>query len=38
MPDLNYLWEKMPAMLAAIHSGDWRLKLLVIAGIVTLWQ
>ena len=30
--------EKVPPMLAAIHAGDWLLKLLVIAVIVTLWR
>jgi hypothetical protein len=30
-------WEKVPPMLAAIHTGDWLLKLLIITLIVTLW-
>ena len=34
----SVIWEKVPPMLAAIHAGDWLLKLLVIAMIVTLWR
>ena len=34
----SVLWEKVPPMLAAIHAGDWLLKLLIIAVIVTLWR
>ena len=34
----SVIWEKVPPMLAAIHAGDWLLKLLVIAVIVTLWR
>jgi Protein of unknown function (DUF1761) len=30
--------ERVPAALAAIHIGDWLLKLLIIATIVTLWR
>lgn len=30
--------ERYPWRLAAIHAGDWLLKLLVIALIVTLWR
>ncbi|MGH3714589.1 MAG: DUF1761 domain-containing protein [Micromonosporaceae bacterium] len=30
--------EKVPPKLAAIHAGDWLLKLLVIAVIVSLWR
>jgi uncharacterized protein DUF1761 len=29
--------ERVPAALAAIHAGDWLLKLVLITGIVTLW-
>jgi hypothetical protein len=29
--------EKVPPKLATIHSGDWLLKLLVIAVIVSVW-
>jgi uncharacterized protein DUF1761 len=30
--------EKVPPRLAAIHAGDWLLKLLLIAGVVGAWQ
>jgi len=30
--------EKVPAKLAAIHAGDWLLKLVVIAIMVGVWQ
>jgi hypothetical protein len=33
----SVIWEKVPPMLAAIHSGDWLLKLLIITVLVTLW-
>jgi hypothetical protein len=32
------MWERIPPRLAAIHAGDWLLKLLVIAVLVTLWR
>ena len=32
------LWEKNPPKLAAIHAGDWLLKLLIVSGIVSAWQ
>jgi hypothetical protein len=32
------MWEKVPPRLAAIHAGDWLLKLLVIAVIVSAWD
>ena len=34
----SVIWEKVPPMLAAIHSGDWLLKLLIISVVVTLWR
>jgi hypothetical protein len=34
----SVVWENVPPRLAAIHSGDWLLKLLAIAVIVTLWH
>lgn len=34
----SVMWEKVPSKLAAIHAGDWLLKLLVIAFIVGLWR
>lgn len=30
--------ERVPPALAAIHTGDWLLKLLIISAIVTLWR
>ena len=32
------VWERVPPKLAAIHAGDWLLKLTVVALIVTLWR
>ncbi|MEO8969092.1 MAG: DUF1761 domain-containing protein [Solirubrobacteraceae bacterium] len=32
------LWENTPLKLAALHAGDWFVKLLVIAVIVSIWQ
>lgn len=32
------MWEKVPSKLAAIHAGDWLLKLSVIALIVSMWD
>src|SRR5918992_5696918 len=34
----SVIWEREPPMLVTIHAGDWLLKLLVIAVIVTLWR
>lgn len=34
----SVIHEKVPPMLAAIHAGDWLLKLLVITTIVTIWR
>ena len=34
----SMIWENVPARLAAIHAGDWLLKLLAIAVIVGLWR
>ena len=34
----SVIHEHVPWMLATIHAGDWLLKLLVIAAIVTLWS
>ena len=33
----SVIHEKVPPMLAAIHAGDWLLKLLVITTAVALW-
>jgi hypothetical protein len=32
------MWENVPVELAAIHAGDWLVKLLVIAVIVGVWR
>jgi|SRR5260370_6305473 hypothetical protein len=32
------MWEKTPWQVAAIHSGDWLLKTLLIAVILGLWR
>lgn len=32
------MWEKVPPKLAAIHAGDWLLKLLVISFVVSVWS
>src|SRR5262249_10387028 len=32
------IWESTPWKLAVIHAGDWLVKLLVIALIVSVWQ
>jgi len=32
------IWENTPGKLAAIHAGDWLVKLLVVAVIVSVWQ
>jgi hypothetical protein len=34
----SVLWENVPWKVAAIHAGDWLVKLLVIPIIVTLWH
>ncbi|MGH7316977.1 MAG: DUF1761 domain-containing protein [Candidatus Rokuibacteriota bacterium] len=34
----SVVWENVPPKLAAIHSGDWLLKFLVIAVIVSVWR
>lgn len=34
----SVLWENIPWKVAAIHAGDWLVKLLVISVIVTLWR
>lgn len=33
----SVIWEDVPWQLAAIHAGDWLLKLALIAAIVTVW-
>jgi hypothetical protein len=34
----SVIWDDVPPRLAAIHSGDWLMKLLLIAVIVGIWQ
>jgi len=34
----SVIWEKVPSKLAAIHAGDWLVKTLMIAVIVSVWQ
>lgn len=34
----SILWENIPWKVAAIHAGDWLVKLLVVSLIVTLWR
>jgi len=34
----SILWENTPVKVAAIHAGDWLVKLLVIPIIVSVWQ
>jgi hypothetical protein len=32
------VWEKVPLTMAAIHAGDWLVKLVVISAIVGAWR
>jgi hypothetical protein len=34
----SVIWDKVPFKLAAIHAGDWLVKLLLMAVIVGLWR
>lgn len=34
----SVIHERVPPLLAAIHSGDWLLKLAAVASIVTVWR
>jgi hypothetical protein len=34
----SVMWERVPPKLAAIHGGDWLIKLLLMSEIVTLWR
>ncbi len=34
----SVIWENVPWKLAALHAGDWLVKLLVIAVIVSVWH
>jgi hypothetical protein len=34
----SVMWDKRPWKLAAIHSGDWLVKILLIAAILGVWR
>ena len=34
----SIMWEKVPFKMAAIHAGDWLVKLVLIAVIVGVWH
>ena len=34
----SILWEKVPLKMAAIHAGDWLVKLVLISVIVGVWR
>lgn len=34
----SMVWEKVPLKLAAIHAGDWLVKLIIIAALVGVWR
>jgi len=34
----SVMWDKVPARLAAIHAGDWLIKILLIAVIIGAWR
>jgi hypothetical protein len=34
----SILWENAPLKMAAIHAGDWLVKLVLIAVIVGVWR
>lgn len=34
----SIMWDKVPAKLAAIHAGDWLIKLVVVTSLLTLWH
>jgi hypothetical protein len=34
----SVIWERVPWKLAAIHAGDWLVKVLLMAGIVAAWR
>ena len=34
----SVIWDKVPFKLAAIHAGDWLVKLLLMANIVGVWR
>ncbi len=34
----SMVWENVPVTMAAIHAGDWLMKLVVISAIVGVWR
>ena len=34
----SVIWDKVPLKLAAIHAGDWLVKILLVSIIVGLWR
>jgi hypothetical protein len=34
----SIMWENVPVKMAAIHAGDWLVKLVLIAVIVGVWR
>ena len=34
----SVMWDQVPVKLAAMHAGDWLLKLLIITVLVTVWR
>jgi hypothetical protein len=34
----SVLWENTPVKVAAIHAGDWLVKMLVIPIIMSVWR
>ncbi len=34
----SMIWDKVPFRTAAVHAGDWLLKLLMIAVVVSVWN
>jgi len=34
----SVMWQNVPWMLAAIHAGDWLVKILLIAVILGVWR
>jgi hypothetical protein len=34
----SVIWENVPPKLAALHAGDWLVKLLVVSVIVSIWH
>ena len=34
----SVMWEDVPRKLAAIHAGDWLIKLVILCSIVSMWR